>query len=348
ITAVTRAADAPRAASSMSSSSTRCSWTGGLSGWMRNTSRSRQLDCSCASRQSLANRWSRTGSSGSPSSRQISAASSGWALPLKTAISRTVAPRLPVVGLVWRELEAFADLLLDLLLAAAGVDGDHVLLAREQLEHRVGLLVVLAQPHRQCLLGVVLPLDQGAAAHVTDALLRRAGGDQVVVHAAVGAQAAGEHPAAYLGVGQVQMDHAIDVVALEEELGLPAVAGEAVDHEPVVPVVLAEPLGGHRLGHVVSDQLPGRHDAPDLGAQLGVLLHVPPEDVADADVHQVQVGGEHARLGALAAALDAHDDVFAHAASLPYRGRGPRGSGVRRSNAGPPGRRRRACRCPPP
>ena len=43
MTAVTRAADAPRAASSMSSSSTRFSCTGGPSGWMTNTSRSRQF-----------------------------------------------------------------------------------------------------------------------------------------------------------------------------------------------------------------------------------------------------------------------------------------------------------------
>ena len=89
ITAVTRAAEAPRAASSISSSSTRCSWTGADSGWMRNTSRSRQLDWSWASRQSLANRISRTGRSRSPRWVQISAASSGWALPLNTAISRT-------------------------------------------------------------------------------------------------------------------------------------------------------------------------------------------------------------------------------------------------------------------
>src|SRR5207247_11203255 len=107
-----------------------------------------------------------------------------------------------VRGLVRREVEGLADLLLDLRLATAVVDRDHVLLAREQLEHRVGLLVVLAQPDRERLLGVVLPLDQGAAADVTDALLRRSGGDEVVVHAAVGAQAAGEYAAPDLGVGQ--------------------------------------------------------------------------------------------------------------------------------------------------
>src|SRR5215831_11748180 len=345
MTAVTRAAEAPRAASSMSSSSTRCSWTGGAKGWMRKTSRSRQLDCSCTSRQSLANRCSRTGSSGSPSSRQISAASSGWALPLKTAISRTLikamaspppGPGRPAArglprglpgslrpvgrGLVRREVEALADLLLDLLLAGTGVDGDHVFLAREQLQHRVGLLVVVTQPHRERLLGVVLALDQGAAADVADAFLRRAGGDEVVVQAAARAQPAGEHPPADLGVGQVQVDHAVDVVALQEELRLAAAAGEAVDDEPVVPVVLAEPLGGYRLRHVVADQFPRRHDPPDLSAELGVLLHVPAEDVADADVDQVQVHREYARLGTLAAALDTHDDVFAHTATLAQAG----------------------------
>lgn len=49
ITTVIRAADAPRAASSMSRSSTRFSCTGGTSGWTMNTSRSRQLASSWTS-----------------------------------------------------------------------------------------------------------------------------------------------------------------------------------------------------------------------------------------------------------------------------------------------------------
>src|SRR5262249_46066425 len=89
----------------------------------------------------------------------------------------------------------------------------HTLPFREQLQHRVGLLVVLTQPHRERLLGVVLTGDQGAAADVAGALLRRARGDEVVVQAAARAQAPGEHPAPDLGVGQVQVDHAVDVVA---------------------------------------------------------------------------------------------------------------------------------------
>src|SRR5260370_10780770 len=89
MTAVTRAADAPRAASAISSSSKRFSWTGGTSGWIRNTSRSRQLDCIWTSMQSFANRVNRTGSCGSDRHAQISAASAGWARPPNTAISRT-------------------------------------------------------------------------------------------------------------------------------------------------------------------------------------------------------------------------------------------------------------------
>jgi hypothetical protein len=77
ITAVTRAAEAPRAASAMRSSSTRCSCTGRTSGWMRNTSRSRQLACSWTSRQSLANRVSRTGCCLTARNSQISAVSAG-------------------------------------------------------------------------------------------------------------------------------------------------------------------------------------------------------------------------------------------------------------------------------
>src|SRR5689334_19698735 len=53
------------------------------------TSRSRQLAWSCTSRQSLANRVSRDGDSGTPRWEQISSASAGWAEPLKTVISRT-------------------------------------------------------------------------------------------------------------------------------------------------------------------------------------------------------------------------------------------------------------------
>ena len=76
--------------------------------------------------------------------------------------------------------------------------------------------------------------------------------------------------------------------------------------------MLAEPLFHHALDQVVTDQQPRRHRAPDLRAELGVVLDVPPEDIPDSDMLEVEVPGEHFRVSSLAAALDAHDDVFPH------------------------------------
>src|SRR5260370_37188808 len=112
------------------------------------------------------------------------------------------------------------------------------------------------------------------------------------------------------------MDDPVDVVALQEELRLALVAREAVDDEAVVPVVLAEPLFHDAFDEVVADQHSRRHRAPDLRAELGVVLHVPPEDIPDSDVLEVEALGEHFRVSPLAAALDAHDDVFPHAATF--------------------------------
>ena len=70
-------AEAPRAASSISSSSMRCSWVGGTSGWTMNTSRWRQFAWSCACRQSLLNRVSSTELSSTPSDSQTAVAKGG-------------------------------------------------------------------------------------------------------------------------------------------------------------------------------------------------------------------------------------------------------------------------------
>jgi len=80
--------------------------------------------------------------------------------------------------------------------------------------------------------------------------------------------------------------------------------------KPKVPVVLGEPVPDHRLHQVVPDQFSCRHDPAHLRAHPGVVLHVPPEDVTHADVHQVQVRRQHLGLRALAAALNPHDHVL--------------------------------------
>src|SRR5690242_17760022 len=205
------------------------------------------------------------------------------AVPPKTAISRNFGS--PVFRLVRRQAQALPDLLLDDLRRGPRVHGVDVLLAPEDLQDGVRLVVIVPQPDRERLLGVIFAGDQLSAAHVAPAGDLRAVGDQVVIQPAAAAQPAVQNPAADLAVRQVKLDDAVDVVALQEELGLPRVPREPVDDEAEVPVVLGEPVPDHRLHQVVPDQFPGRHGAPDLGAQLGVVLHVPPEDIPHADVH---------------------------------------------------------------
>src|SRR6185437_8088587 len=197
--------------------------------------------------------------------------------------------RIWSLPLVRRQAEALPDLQLDDLRRRPRVHGVDVLLAPENCQDGVGLVVIVPQPDCERLLAVIFPGDQLSAAHVAPAGDLRAVGDQVVVHPAVGAQPAVEDAAADLAVGQVKLDDAVDVVALQEELGLPRVPREPVDDEAEVPVVLGEPVPDHRLHQIVPDQFSCRHDPAHLRAQLGVVMHVPPEAVTHADVHHVQV-----------------------------------------------------------
>jgi hypothetical protein len=52
-----------------------------------------------------------------------------------------------------------------------------------------------------------------------------------------------------------------------------------------------------------------------------MILYIPPENIADGDVHEIKVLSEHGALRALATALHAHNDVFPHAARLDHEPR---------------------------
>src|SRR5262249_6549783 len=169
-------------------------------------------------------------------SAQLWAARAGCAVPPKTAISRTFG--CPVSRLVRRQAKALPDLLLDDLRRGPRVHGGDVLLAPEDRQDRVGLVVIVPEPDRQRLLRVIFPGDRPSAPQVAPARDRRAVGDQVVVHPALPAQPALEDPPADLAVWQVKLDDAVDVVALQEELGLPRVPREPGDDEAELPVVL--------------------------------------------------------------------------------------------------------------
>src|SRR5215472_9626608 len=156
------------------------------------------------------------------------AASAALMLPLNESGAATI--RIPGAE-IGREMQGSPDGLLDLDLVGSGIDGNDVFLALKDVEHRVGLVVVLAQPDAQRRLGIVLALDQLPAAGVALAFLIGAVVDQVVVHPAAGAEPTSHHPTPHFAVGQLEVNDAVNVVALQEELSLPPIARETVDDE---------------------------------------------------------------------------------------------------------------------
>jgi hypothetical protein len=80
--------------------------------------------------------------------------------------------------------------------------------------------------------------------------------------------------------------------------------------------VLVEPAADDFLNDVIGDEFARGGAAANLGGQLGMTLYMPPENIADADMDEVEILAEHLRLRSLAAALNAHDDVFVHEDSL--------------------------------
>ena len=82
--------------------------------------------------------------------------------------------------------------------------------------------------------------------------------DQVVIQAALAAQPAVQDALEDDLVRHVDLDDGVDVVALQEELRLAAVAREAVEDEAVVPVVQVQPLLDHLLDDLVGHQLARR------------------------------------------------------------------------------------------
>ena len=97
--------------------------------------------------------------------------------------------------------EPTADVVLDHVDLALGVDVKHALLALEQLDDRLCLLVVVAQPGRERFGVVVLAHDQRAATRRAPLALVRQPADDVVVEPATGTHAPREHAGGNLLVG---------------------------------------------------------------------------------------------------------------------------------------------------
>ena len=76
--------------------------------------------------------------------------------------------------------------------------------------------------------------------------------------------------------------------------------------------MLAESPLHNFLDQIVADQLPGADASLHARGKFGVLLNVPAEDIANADVDEIEVIAEQFRLCALATPLHAHEDILVH------------------------------------
>jgi len=117
-------------------------------------------------------------------------------------------------------------------------------------------------------------------------------------------------------IRHVDLQHGIDVVAFQEELSLMAIAWKAIEDEAKVPIVQLKPFFDNFLDNIVGHKFAVGHEPADTRGQLRVALDMPAKNIAYADVRQIKLGSEQLRLGAFAAALDAHDDIFMHGSSI--------------------------------
>src|SRR5262249_47754318 len=103
------------------------------------------------------------------------------------------------------EVEMLPDRPLHVCDGRGRIDRCHELLALEDLDQRLGLLVVGGEADGERLGVVVVARGEPATAYIADILGRRSVRDQVVVEAALGAQPAGKDTPLHLRVGQVEV-----------------------------------------------------------------------------------------------------------------------------------------------
>src|SRR5262249_22531366 len=162
---------------------------------------------------------------------------------------------------------------------ARTVDDHDELLSAEQIDDRLRLLVEIPKPLAHSDLVVVRSLNQVAAADIADPFVGGSMKHQVVVEPARRAQSSRLDSLEHDLVRHVDQNHGINVIALEEELGLPPIPREAVKYESVVPIMLIKSPTDDLFDDLVWHQLPLAHDSHDSPSQLRVYLTIPPDNV---------------------------------------------------------------------
>src|SRR5262249_38653701 len=144
--------------------------------------------------------------------------------------------------------------------------------------------------------GVIGTGDEWPAAHVAGIRSRRAMEDQVVIEPAFGAQPPSHDAVEHHPIGNIDVDHRIDVITFQKKGRLVPAARKAVENEAVVPVVLIKASLDHFLDDLIGNEGARGGQATDSRSQFRVALNVPTKNVAGADMNEVEVPGKQFRL----------------------------------------------------
>ena len=103
-----------------------------------------------------------------------------------------------------------------------------------------------------------------------------------------------------------------------ERHGLGGVAGEAVEDEALLGIIVLEALLDEIDDELVRDELAGVHEGLRLLAELRLSLHSRAEEVAGGDVREAILLDELLRLSALACAGSAEQNDVHGATAFPF------------------------------
>ncbi len=181
-------------------------------------------------------------------------------------------------------------------------------------EHGLGFDMIIVDAFFDRFLVIVAAHHQSAAAYITDTVDFRAVLDEIVIEAATRTDTASHHALSDKGIRRIEMNNTVDVVILKQKFRLGKTARETVQYKPVIPVMPPKAFFNHFGDQIVIHHLSGGNDAVYLGRDFRVIGDVPAELVADGNVNEVVGFAKDFGLGALAHALNAHDDVLVHKA----------------------------------
>ena len=170
---------------------------------------------------------------------------------------------------------------------AIGLDDEF--LASKEFQNGFGLRSIVSQALSQALFIVIAANDKLATADIAG--IDRCGAvvNQVVVQSTLTAESACQHSFKHDFVRNDDVDHRVNVIAFEKELGLNSRPGKTVEDETEVPVVLGQTVANDLFDGLVVNHPSIGDQSLDSRSEFRVRLNVPTKDVAHGDMNDLEV-----------------------------------------------------------